>query len=112
MSTTITLDGSPLTIQQVSGVARNAAPIRLDPEMLRRVTDARIQLERIATDGEPHYGVNTGFGSLSRHRVDDDHLRQLQVNLIRSHAGAGSHRRRLVRDRREISSDSRGTCKG
>ncbi len=86
MSTTITLDGSPLTIQQVSGVARNAAPIRLDPEMLRRVTDARIQLERIATDGEPHYGVNTGFGSLSRHRVDDDHLRQLQVNLIRSHA--------------------------
>ncbi|MEO1535712.1 MAG: histidine ammonia-lyase, partial [Planctomycetota bacterium] len=40
----------------------------------------------IATDGLPHYGVNTGFGSLARERVGDEELDQLQVNLIRSHA--------------------------
>ncbi len=80
------LDGSPLRIQDVTSVARNGAKITLDRAMLERVTEARTRLERIATDGEPHYGVNTGFGSLSRHRVDDDHLRELQVNLIRSHA--------------------------
>ena len=34
----------------------------------------------------PHYGVNTGFGSLSRTRIPADQLRDLQRNLVRSHA--------------------------
>jgi len=86
MPNAIQLDGSPLRIQDVISVVRSGAKVALDPSMLERVAEARTRLERIATDGEPHYGVNTGFGSLSRHRVDDDHLRELQVNLIRSHA--------------------------
>lgn len=86
MPDTLQLDGSPLAIQDVVSVARNGANITLDRGMHDRVTEARTRLERIATDGEPHYGVNTGFGSLSRHRVDDNHLRELQINLIRSHA--------------------------
>jgi len=37
------------------------------------------------------YGVNTGFGSLQSTRIDDAHLAELQVNLIRSHAcGTGA----------------------
>jgi Histidine ammonia-lyase len=32
------------------------------------------------------YGVNTGFGKLSDVRVPQDELRQLQLNLVRSHA--------------------------
>jgi histidine ammonia-lyase len=44
-----------------------------------------------AADGKPHYGVNTGFGSLSRERVDPGQLEQLQKNLVRSHAaGVGA----------------------
>ncbi|MBL8760463.1 MAG: histidine ammonia-lyase, partial [Phycisphaerae bacterium] len=35
---------------------------------------------------QAHYGVNTGFGSLARKRIDADDLRELQRNLIRSHA--------------------------
>lgn len=36
------------------------------------------------------YGINTGFGSMAQWRVDDNHLRELQYNIIRSHAtGAG-----------------------
>lgn len=36
------------------------------------------------------YGVNTGFGPMAQYRVADDHLNQLQYNLIRSHAsGSG-----------------------
>ncbi len=36
------------------------------------------------------YGINTGFGPMAQYRVEDDKLRQLQYNLIRSHAaGAG-----------------------
>ncbi len=37
------------------------------------------------------YGINTGFGPMAQYRVDDDHLKQLQYNIIRSHStGAGN----------------------
>ncbi len=42
--------------------------------------------ERVARTGETIYGVNTGFGSLSDIRIDDDGLEALQSNLILSHA--------------------------
>ena len=36
------------------------------------------------------YGINTGFGPMAQWRVDDDKLKELQYNIIRSHAtGAG-----------------------
>jgi histidine ammonia-lyase len=36
------------------------------------------------------YGINTGFGPMAQYRVDDAYLKQLQYNIIRSHAtGAG-----------------------
>ena len=36
------------------------------------------------------YGINTGFGPMAQWRVSDDHLRDLQYNIIRSHStGAG-----------------------
>ena len=36
------------------------------------------------------YGINTGFGPMAQWRVDDKHLKDLQYNIIRSHAtGAG-----------------------
>lgn len=43
-------------------------------------------VERSLTDGKPHYGINTGFGSLSRQRISSDALRDVQRNLVRSHA--------------------------
>ena len=90
MAECILLDGSPLTVSQIAAAARDQAPIEIDGPTLKRLATSRARLEQIAGDGEPHYGVNTGFGSLSRCRVDDDQLNDLQVNLIRSHAaGAG-----------------------
>ncbi|MCM1066648.1 MAG: aromatic amino acid ammonia-lyase [Muribaculaceae bacterium] len=36
------------------------------------------------------YGINTGFGPMAQWRVSDEHLAELQYNIIRSHAtGAG-----------------------
>lgn len=82
----VTLDGSPLTISEVSRVARRFAPVDLAENARELIRVSRDHLERIASDGLPHYGVNTGFGSLARHRVGDTELRMLQLNLIRSHA--------------------------
>lgn len=81
----ITLDGSPLTLTQVAAVARGQAVVSLGSSTRERLAQARTQLERLVEDGLPHYGVNTGFGSLSRTRIPDQ-LRDLQRNLVRSHA--------------------------
>ena len=36
------------------------------------------------------YGINTGFGPMAQWRVEDDYLKDLQYNIIRSHStGAG-----------------------
>jgi len=60
---------------------------------------SRRVVERCLTDGQTHYGINTGFGSLAKQRVGLDDLKTLQRNLVRSHsAGVGEPlREELVR---------------
>lgn len=37
------------------------------------------------------YGINTGFGPMAQYKIDENHINQLQYNLIRSHsAGLGT----------------------
>lgn len=35
------------------------------------------------------YGINTGFGPMAQYKINDENVRQLQYNLIRSHASGG-----------------------
>ena len=43
------------------------------------------------------YGVNTGFGALAEVRIDAESIRELQQNLVRSHAaGVGEPLPRAV----------------
>jgi histidine ammonia-lyase len=64
----------------------HGAPIELDPAALRRVAANRAVLERLVGEGTPIYGITTGFGALVSERVAPELHRQLQVNLLRSHA--------------------------
>jgi histidine ammonia-lyase len=50
------------------------------------MAESRAVVERHLADGRAHYGINTGFGSLSRVRIDGAELAALQRNLVRSHA--------------------------
>ena len=83
---TIILDGGPLTIAQVTELGRGRALLRLGDEARHRMADARSAVERIAAGEEPVYGLNTGFGSLSKVRIEADRLEELQTNIVRSHA--------------------------
>ena len=82
----LTLDGGPLTIEEVVQVARHNRHVRIGNEAMRRLAASRARVEACLGDGRAHYGINTGFGSLSQQRVGRDDLAQLQVNLVRSHA--------------------------
>jgi len=50
------------------------------------VEASRAVVERAVGDGAAYYGINTGFGVLASKRIDADGLRQLQRNLLLSHA--------------------------
>jgi histidine ammonia-lyase len=80
------LDGSPLTFAEVAAVAHGHRRLGMDARVLTTLTRSRGVVEAALHDGLPHYGINTGFGSLARKRIDEHGLRDLQRNLIRSHA--------------------------
>ena len=84
---TCVLDGQSLAIEDVVGVARDAAVrIAVQPEARRALLDSRRLVDRAIGSGETIYGINTGFGKLANVRIPPDQLDQLQANLIRSHA--------------------------
>jgi histidine ammonia-lyase len=43
-------------------------------------------VDRVAAGQNPIYGINTGFGTLAEVRIDKKDIRDLQRNLLRSHA--------------------------
>jgi histidine ammonia-lyase len=51
-----------------------------------RVLASRKIIEEIVAREQVVYGVNTGFGKLSDVRIPQGDLRELQLNLVRSHA--------------------------
>jgi histidine ammonia-lyase len=86
MSAPILLDGFSLTVKDVLAVARERVPVGIAPAARARVAASRQSVEAALARGQTIYGVNTGFGKLAHVRIPADRLRQLQVNLIRSHA--------------------------
>ena len=82
----VTIDGHSLTIADVVAVARGGAEVALAAKALRAVAESRRAVEEAVAEGQTIYGVNTGFGKLAHVRIPPDQARQLQLNLIRSHA--------------------------
>lgn len=82
----LVLDASALSIDDVVAVARQGRPVAVAPAVVERLDAVRSKLEALTTDGNAYYGINTGFGSLARTRINSEKLRELQANLIRSHA--------------------------
>jgi histidine ammonia-lyase len=51
-----------------------------------RIRASRAIIEKALRDGKAYYGINTGVGALAQQRIDDAQIKQLQRNLILSHA--------------------------
>ena len=86
MAKPVTLDGHSLSIDDVVAVARRHVSVAIDPAALIAVKQSRQAVESAVARGQTIYGVNTGFGKLAHVRIPPDQARQLQLNLIRSHA--------------------------
>ena len=88
---TVRLDGESLTVAEVVAVARERETVAVTDEARRRIRAACERVEDVTAAGDPVYGLNTGFGELVDARIPPDRIRELQTNLLRSHAaGAGA----------------------
>ena len=59
--------------------------IELDREVMDRISGSFDFLKEFS-ENKIIYGVNTGFGPMAQYRIKDKDRKQLQYNLIRSHA--------------------------
>ena len=76
-----------LTIERIGEIIKGNYKLELSDDARGRIVRCREYLDRkIAESPVPVYGVTTGFGSLCRVSVSKDQLKQLQINLIKSHA--------------------------
>lgn len=65
--------------------------LQLDPSTQGGMRVAQAAVQHIVDNDEVVYGINTGFGKLASTRIGNDHLAELQRNLVLSHSvGTGA----------------------
>jgi histidine ammonia-lyase len=85
------LTGNDLTLEGLDQVVFDGREAVLAPAARGRVEASRAVVERLLASGATAYGINTGFGELASVRIPPEQVRQLQVNLVRSHScGVGA----------------------
>ncbi len=90
MKNTVILDGDSLSLEQLVNVARHGWKVELSERAVEKVRKSRAIVEDIVENNKVVYGITTGFGKFADVSISKEDCRQLQTNLILSHAcGAG-----------------------
>jgi histidine ammonia-lyase len=87
----ITLDGERLTLEEVITVALapssgNEVKVILSQDAWEKVRRAQRAVETFIERGEIVYGVTTGFGAFKDRIIPPEEVRELQRNVLMSHA--------------------------
>src|SRR5215470_6438439 len=80
------INGNDLTLEAVRDVAIDHRPVLLDPEARGAVDRARAVVDGLVANNKVAYAITTGVGKLSDVRIEGPQIREMQVNLLRSHA--------------------------
>lgn len=80
------ISGQPISTAQLHAFAFSDERAELSAEASARINQSRDVVEEILRRGEVVYGISTGFGKLSDVRIAPEALRELQLNLVRSHS--------------------------
>ncbi len=80
------ISGNDLTLEAVREVAVERRPVLLSADARETVDQARAIVDDIVSSNTLAYAITTGVGKLSDVRIAGEQIRELQVNLLRSHA--------------------------
>ncbi len=84
--TVLSIDKPDLQIDEVVAVARERIPVEVSVQAVDRIERSRALVERWVAEERVIYGITTGFGALSHTRISGDQTRELQRNILLSHA--------------------------
>ena len=80
------INGNDLTLEAVREVAVERRSVLLAPDAREAVQRARAVVDALVAGNKLSYAITTGVGKLSDVRIAGDQIRELQVNLVRSHS--------------------------
>jgi histidine ammonia-lyase len=80
------INGNDLTPEAVREVAVERRSVLLDPNARASVDRARAVVDALVAGNKVSYAITTGVGKLSDVRIAGEQIREMQVNLVRSHA--------------------------
>lgn len=80
------INGNDLTLEAVREVAVDRRAVLLAPDARDAVARARAVVDALVAGNKVAYAITTGVGKLADVHIAGDQIRELQVNLIRSHA--------------------------
>jgi histidine ammonia-lyase len=87
----VLLNGNNLTIEDVVNVARHGYSVGLTDDAVKRVERARKTVDDFVAKETVIYGITTGFGKFENVHISQEDTKDLQKNLIVSHAcGVGN----------------------
>lgn len=86
MSETLILDGESLSMEQVAQVAYGNPQIRLSDTAKARIERSAEAVQSLIAQGRVAYGITTGFGAFKDRLIPLHQVKQLQENILMSHA--------------------------
>lgn len=86
MTETFTLIPGQMNLQAFRTILTERKNCTLDESAYSLIKDSVDIVNRVIDDKRTVYGINTGFGYLANQRISDEHLKQLQRNIVLSHA--------------------------
>jgi len=88
----IYLNGENLTLENIYKAAHGKCRIEIPLSVKTKINKSRAVVEQIIKNEKVVYGINTGFGKLSKVKIPHANLKKLQKNLILSHScGVGEN---------------------
>jgi len=87
----ISLGFDGMTLDQLVAIARDGVHVKLTKGSEKRLRQTRQLIDKWVEDEKTIYGITTGFGALSDVAISKKDTRQLQDNILMSHAaGVGA----------------------
>lgn len=86
MSNYLNLIPGNLLLSDIRQIIYSNTGLNLNPDVKNDMQKSVDTIAKLQESGGQFYGINTGFGKFVNQRIQSSDVRQLQVNLLRSHA--------------------------